>query len=55
MRPSVMLQYALPHRLLSRVVHWATRRTWRPWKDFLIRQIGIGRSDHQPFFIHQQR
>jgi phosphatidylserine decarboxylase len=39
MRPSVMLQYALPHRLLSRVVHWATRRTWRPWKDFLIRQI----------------
>ena len=39
MPPSVMLQYALPHRLLSRVVHWATRRTWRPWKDFLISQI----------------
>ena len=39
MRASVMLQYALPHRLLSRVVHWATRRTWRPWKDFLIGQI----------------
>lgn len=30
------LQYALPHRALSRLVHWATRWTWRPWKDFLI-------------------
>ncbi|GAP64978.1 phosphatidylserine decarboxylase precursor [Mizugakiibacter sediminis] len=30
------LQYALPHRALSRIVHWATRWTWRPWKDFLI-------------------
>ncbi len=39
MRPSILLQYALPHRLLTRVVYWATRRTWRPWKDFLIGQI----------------
>ena len=35
----VLLQYLLPHRALSRVVYWATRWTWRPWKDFLIGQI----------------
>ncbi|HET7267468.1 MAG TPA: archaetidylserine decarboxylase [Oleiagrimonas sp.] len=35
----VLLQYALPHHLLSRVVFHATRWTWRPWKDFLIDQI----------------
>ena len=28
MRPAVALQYALPHRLLSRLVYWATR--WLP-------------------------
>ena len=39
MKPSILLQYALPHRLLSRLVYWATRWTWRPWKDFLIGQI----------------
>ena len=39
MRPTVALQYLLPHRALSRVVYWATRWTWRPWKDFLIRKI----------------
>lgn len=39
MKPSILLQYVLPHRLLSRTVYWATRRTWRPWKDFLIGQI----------------
>lgn len=37
--PSVLLQYALPHRLLSRIVYWATRWTWRPWKNFLIRRV----------------
>lgn len=36
MSARLWLQYALPHRALSRVVHWATRWTWRPWKDFLI-------------------
>ena len=36
---NVLLQYLLPHRALSRVVYWATRRTWRPWKNFLISQI----------------
>ena len=36
MRISVALQYFLPHRLLSRIVYWATRWTWRPWKNFLI-------------------
>ena len=39
MRLSVALQYALPHRLLSCMVYWATRWTWRPWKNFLIRKI----------------
>jgi phosphatidylserine decarboxylase len=36
---NVLLQYLLPHRALSRVVYWATRWTWRPWKDFLIGQV----------------
>ncbi len=39
MRPALLLQYLLPHRALSRVVYWATRWTWRPWKDFLISTI----------------
>lgn len=39
MSPSIILQYVLPHRLLSRIVYKATRWTWKPWKNFLIRQI----------------
>ena len=39
MRAAVALQYVLPHRLLSRLVYWATRWTWRPWKNLLIQQI----------------
>lgn len=39
MKPSIFLQYALPHRLLSRLVYWATRWTWQPWKNFLIGTI----------------
>jgi phosphatidylserine decarboxylase len=39
MRLSILAQYALPHRLLSRLVYWATRWTFRPWKNFLIGQI----------------
>jgi phosphatidylserine decarboxylase len=35
----VALQYALPHQLLSRIVHYATRITWAPWKNLLIDQI----------------
>jgi len=35
----VLLQYLLPHRALSRVVYWATRWTFAPWKNFLIGQI----------------
>lgn len=35
----VFLQYILPHRALSRVVYWATRWTFAPWKNFLIGQI----------------
>jgi phosphatidylserine decarboxylase len=36
---SILLQYLLPHRFLSRVVYWATRWTWAPWKNFLIRRV----------------
>jgi len=36
---SVLLQYVLPHRFLSRIVYWATRWTWRPWKNWLIGTI----------------
>ncbi len=39
MRFGVALQYVLPHRLLSRLVYRATRWTWRPWKNFLIRTV----------------
>ena len=39
MRPAVALQYLLPHRFLSRLVHWGTRWTWKPWKNFLIRKV----------------
>ncbi len=39
MSPSVVLQYLLPHRFLSRLVLWATRVRWRPWKNLLIGQI----------------
>ena len=39
MRPLVLLQYLLPHRLLSRLVMWATRWTFAPWKNFLIARI----------------
>ncbi len=36
---NVFLQYILPHRLLSRVVYWATRWTFVPWKNWLIATI----------------
>lgn len=39
MTPALLLQYMLPHRALSRVVRWATRWTWAPWKDLLIRTV----------------
>ncbi|EIL94954.1 MULTISPECIES: archaetidylserine decarboxylase [Rhodanobacter] len=35
----VFLQYALPHRFLSRLVYWATRWTFVPWKNWLITTI----------------
>ncbi len=35
----VLLQYLLPHHLLSHVVRHATRWTWRPWKNFLIGRV----------------
>lgn len=39
MPPSILIQYLLPHRFLSRIVFHATRWTWVPWKNFLIRQV----------------
>jgi len=36
---SVLLQYALPHRFLSRLVYRGTRWTWTPWKNFLIDRV----------------
>lgn len=36
---NLILQYILPHRALSRLVYWATRWTFAPWKDWLIRTI----------------
>jgi phosphatidylserine decarboxylase len=36
---NVFLQYILPHRLLSRIVYWATRWTFAPWKNWLIGTI----------------
>jgi len=39
MNPKVFLQYILPHRALSRVVYWATRWTFAPWKNWLIATI----------------
>ena len=39
MSPAVFLQYVLPHRALSRIVYWATRWTFAPWKDFLIATV----------------
>lgn len=35
----VFLQYALPHRLLSRLVYWGTRWTFAPWKNWLISTV----------------
>jgi len=37
MRAAVVAQYLLPHRFLTRVVRWATRWTFAPWKNALIR------------------
>jgi phosphatidylserine decarboxylase len=39
MKPSVLLQYILPHRFLSRIVYQATRWEWAPWKNYLIQTI----------------
>ncbi|MEP6940048.1 MAG: archaetidylserine decarboxylase [Rudaea sp.] len=39
MSPLVVLQYLLPHRALSRLVYWATRWTFAPWKNFLIDSV----------------
>jgi phosphatidylserine decarboxylase len=36
MRLAVVLQYLMPHRLLSRLALYAANWRWRPWKDWLI-------------------
>lgn len=35
----VALQLLLPHQLLSRIVYYVMRWTWRPWKRLLISQL----------------
>lgn len=35
----VALQLLLPHQLLSRIVYYAMRWTWRPWKRLVISQL----------------
>ena len=35
----LLLQYILPHRALSRLVYRATRWTYAPWKNWLIRTV----------------
>lgn len=37
MRAAVIAQYVIPQKLLSRIVRWATRASFAPWKNFLIR------------------
>ncbi|HET6432606.1 archaetidylserine decarboxylase [Dyella sp.] len=39
MNLKVFLQYILPHRALSRLVYWATRWRFGPWKNWLIGTI----------------
>jgi len=39
MRLFIAAQYLLPHQLLSRLMLRLTRVRYRPWKNFLIRQI----------------
>jgi len=53
MRPALLLQYILPHRLLSRLVLWGSRWRFRPWKNFLIHRIvrtyavDLGEAEHR--------
>jgi len=39
MSPTILVQYLLPQKTLSRIVRVATRWTWRPWKNFLIGRV----------------
>ena len=39
MNVNVLLQYLLPHRALSRLIYWATRLTYAPWKNWLIATV----------------
>lgn len=39
MQAKTLLQYVLPHRLLSWIVRKATRWSFRPWKNLLIGQV----------------
>lgn len=36
---AVLFQHLAPQKAMSAVVRWATRRTFAPWKNFLIRRI----------------
>ena len=37
--PLILLQYVLPHRLLSRIALHLARSRWTPWKNFFIGRI----------------
>jgi phosphatidylserine decarboxylase len=37
--PLILLQYVLPHRLLSRIALHLARARWTPWKNFFIGRI----------------
>jgi phosphatidylserine decarboxylase len=39
MSPALLLQYLMPHRFFSRIIYFATRWKFRPWKSWLINRI----------------
>lgn len=39
MSPFILLQYVLPHRLLTHIANGLARWRFRPWKDFFIARI----------------
>lgn len=39
MSPGILAQYALPHRVLSRLAYYAAQSETRWWKNLLIRQV----------------
>ena len=44
MKPSIFVQYALPHRLLSSIARWMAYGRFKPWKNWLIR-LAVAKFD----------